>query len=70
MKNPSGLNRRQLLVAASTGALCACASMPLVPGQAPSEGRDCGHDLCRYFVRATGDRGPGRCAIGLPESFQ
>ena len=70
MKSSSGLNRRQLLVAASTSALCACASMPLVPGKAPTEGRDCDHDLCRYFVRAKGDAGPGRCAIGLPESFQ
>jgi hypothetical protein len=70
MKSPSGLNRRQFLVAASSTALCACASMPLVPGSAPEGGRGCEHDLCRYYVRPTQGAGPGRCSIGLPESFQ
>ncbi|MHB8875856.1 MAG: hypothetical protein ACYC8T_19380 [Myxococcaceae bacterium] len=78
MKDPDGLKRRELLAAASTAFLCACASMPARPGESGGgassrlreDGRACDHDLCRYHVRAAGEDGPGRCGIGLPEAFR
>lgn len=45
------VTRRDVLIAASAGFACSCATMPRAGGGGPelTQGRTCDHDLCRYW---------------------